>query len=127
MASINPINRLSGLARRLVQDGLLSEEEAMGALEESVAAGRLLISYVVDKGLVKPLDAAIAASQEYGVPLFDLAAVDPNHMPVGRMGPGSLGIGQKYHRCLQSLGLVHGGDDDLALVPLGVKAGIVGA
>ena len=62
MASINPINRLSGLARRLVQDGLLSEEEAMGALEESVAAGRLLISHIVDKGLVKPRDAAIAAS-----------------------------------------------------------------
>ncbi len=81
MASTNPITRLGGLARRLVQDGLLSEEDANLATEESGAANRPLISHLVSKGLVQSQDAAIAASQEYGVPLFDLAAIDTDHMP----------------------------------------------
>jgi type IV pilus assembly protein PilB len=81
MASMNPITRLGGLARRLVQEGLLSEQEATAATEDAASANRPLISHLVSHDLVKAHDAAIAASQEYGVPLFDLASIDPENMP----------------------------------------------
>ena len=81
MATTSPITRLGGLARRLVQDGLLSEEVANVATEEAASAKRPLVSHLVKQGLVKPLDVAIAASHEYGVPLFDLDAIDPANMP----------------------------------------------
>jgi len=81
MASINPITRLGGLARRLVQDGLLSEEQANTATEAATAAKRPLVSHLVREGLVAARDVAVAASHEYGVPLFDLDAIDPANMP----------------------------------------------
>ncbi len=83
MATTSPITRLGGLARRLVQDGLLSEEEAGRASAEAASEKRPLVSHLVKNGLVKANDIAIAASQEYGVPLFDLDAIDPSHMPNG--------------------------------------------
>ena len=83
MASTSPITRLGGLARRLVQDGLLSEEEASNATAEAASAKRPLVSHLVKEGRVKSHDVAVAASLEYGVPLFDLDAVDPSHMPSG--------------------------------------------
>ena len=83
MATTSPITRLGGLARRLVHDGLLSEEEANAATAEAVSEKRPLVSHLVKKGLIKSNDIAIAASQEYGVPLFDLDAIDPSHMPSG--------------------------------------------
>ena len=81
MATTNPITRLGGLARRLVQDGLLSEEAASAATEAAASANRPLVSYLVRDGRVKALDVAVAASLEYGVPLFDLDAIDPSNMP----------------------------------------------
>ena len=83
MATTSPITRLGGLARRLVQDGLLSEEEASNATAEAASAKRPLVSHLVKEGRVKSHDVAVAASLEYGVPLFDLDAVDPSHMPSG--------------------------------------------
>jgi type IV pilus assembly protein PilB len=83
MATTSPITRLGGLARRLVQDGLLSEQDAGSATEEATAVKHQLVSHLVKKGLVRAHDVAIAASHEYGVPLFDLDAIDPSQMPSG--------------------------------------------
>jgi len=83
MASTSPITRLGGLARRLVQDGLLSEEEAAKATDEAASAKQPLVSYLVKNGLTQSHDVAVAASLEYGVPLFDLDAIDSSHMPAG--------------------------------------------
>ena len=83
MATTSPITRLGGLARRLVQDGLLSEEEASTATADAASEKRPLVSHLVKEGRVKSHDVAVAASLEYGVPLFDLDAVDPSHMPSG--------------------------------------------
>jgi type IV pilus assembly protein PilB len=83
MATTNPIFRLGGLARRLVQEGLLSEEQAAAASEDANKAQRPLVSHLVSQGLVQPREVAVAASVEYGVPLFDLSAIDPAHMPKG--------------------------------------------
>ncbi|MCB1788643.1 MAG: type IV-A pilus assembly ATPase PilB [Gammaproteobacteria bacterium] len=81
MATTSPITRLGGLARRLVQDGLLTEEQAGAATETAGSAGLPLVSVLVREGFVASRDVALAASMEYGVPLFDLDAIDPAAMP----------------------------------------------
>ena len=80
---MEPITRLGGLALRLVRDGLLSEEQATAATEAATLAQRPWVTYIVSQGLVKAHDVAVAASVEYGVPLFDLDAMDPENMPTG--------------------------------------------
>jgi type IV pilus assembly protein PilB len=83
MATMEPITRLGGLALRLIRDGLISEERANAATEAASLAKRPWVTYVVSHGLVKAHDVAVAASVEYGVPLFDLDAIDPENMPSG--------------------------------------------
>ncbi len=82
MANTNPIMHLGGLARRLVQDGLLAEDQAATATQEATESQRPLVSHLVASGLVQANEIAVAASVEYGVPLFDLSAIDPEHMPI---------------------------------------------
>ena len=85
VATVTDLN-LRGLPRRLVQDGIVEE----AALETAGAAARKekvsLVSYLVDKQLANPRDIAVAASQEFGVPLLDLDAVGPRsrRRPAGR-------------------------------------------
>ncbi|RMG31876.1 MAG: type IV-A pilus assembly ATPase PilB [Gammaproteobacteria bacterium] len=70
---------MTGLARCLVNAGLLSEADAHAALEEARRdRERPLVAVLVDQGKVAPLDIAATASQEFGVPLLDLAAVEPD-------------------------------------------------
>jgi type IV pilus assembly protein PilB len=83
MSTTNPIIRLSGLARRLVQDGLLTEDQAQAATHAANDAGVPLVTFLVRDGRASALDVAIAASSEYGVPLFDLDVIDPDLMPKG--------------------------------------------
>ena len=66
---------LQGLPLRLIQDGLLEERvmiEAVGAAKE---ANSTLVSHLVSNGLADAREIAIAASQEFGVPLLDLESL----------------------------------------------------
>src|SRR6056297_754170 len=75
---INP----AGLARRLVRDALLSERQAQTAHEESTRRRQPLVQYLVEQKLVESRRIAIAASQEFGVPLLDLDAMDTLDLPL---------------------------------------------
>ena len=68
--------KLTGLAARLVADGLLEENKAVNAVEEAKRKKLPLVTHLVEKKLVSSGDIANAASQEFGVPLFDLSAMD---------------------------------------------------
>jgi type IV pilus assembly protein PilB len=72
---------LSGLARRLVSDGLIEEEQAykaqQGATEESIP----FIAYIVRNDLVTAQHAANAAAFDFGVPLLDLDHFDIDCIP----------------------------------------------
>jgi len=83
MAFVNTPHQFSGLIRRLVEDELLSAEVATEALEQVSTSKEPLVTYLVSNGLAKAIDIAKAASQEYGVPLFDLSAIDTDHLPTG--------------------------------------------
>ncbi len=67
---------LSGLARKLVNEGLISEEDALKATDEAAKQKVPFVTYVVDKGKIGARDLAMAASQEFGVPVFDLDSLD---------------------------------------------------
>lgn len=69
---------LQGLPARLIQDGLLDEKTALQALEDAKAANTNLVAHLVAKGLADAREIAIAASQEFGVPLLDLDAIQPD-------------------------------------------------
>lgn len=75
--------RLSGLALRLVHDGILDEEPAKQATLEAQESNRPFVSCVVDQGLADSLVIANAASEEFGSPLFDLEAMNRETMPAG--------------------------------------------
>ena len=82
MATINPTANLSGLARRLVMDGLLDEEEASKAHEMSLKKRKHFVTYLVTNKILDGRDIAWSGSQEFGVPLFDLSAMDMEAAPL---------------------------------------------
>ena len=69
---------LQGLPLRLIQDGLLDEATMVQAIAAAKENGTNLVSHLVGAGLADPRDIAIAASQEFGVPLLDLDAIQPD-------------------------------------------------
>ncbi|HWS27404.1 MAG TPA: type IV-A pilus assembly ATPase PilB [Xanthomonadales bacterium] len=73
---------LSGVARRLVAEGALSESDARKASEASSKQRVSLIAYLIENGLADPKVTAAAASQEFGVPLFDASAIDLKQAPI---------------------------------------------
>jgi type IV pilus assembly protein PilB len=77
--SLKKIN-LSGLARKLVLDGLIEEEKARNLLEEAQKKKKIFISLLVENKLVSSIDIALAAAQEFGAPLvdIDLFEIDPD-------------------------------------------------
>jgi type IV pilus assembly protein PilB len=67
---------LTGLPRRLVQDGVVAEDGLHEALEATKKEGTSLVEYLVSKEMGDPQQIAIAAALEFGVPLLDLDAVE---------------------------------------------------
>ncbi len=67
---------LAGLPRRLVQDGLITEERLIEAVGDAKKQKLPLVAYLVNEDLADARAIAVAASQEFGVPLLDLDAVD---------------------------------------------------
>ncbi len=67
---------LSGLSRRLVQDSLIAEDAVLQALKGAQAQRINLVAYLVGRQMVEARKIAVAASSEFGVPLFDLDAMD---------------------------------------------------
>ncbi len=69
---------LTGLARKLVNEGLLSEEKATQAFDESLKKSVPFASYVVSQGLISCRDIAHVAAEEFGMPLIDIESVELN-------------------------------------------------
>jgi len=69
-------SNLAGLPRRLVQDGIVSEDQLQDATEAAKKERLPLIAYLVSENLANARAVAVAASHEFGVPLLDLDAVE---------------------------------------------------
>ena len=72
---------LSGLARRLVKDKLISEEVAQQAYQDASAEKSPFVSYIVANNLCPSSAIARAASDEFGTPLFNLSAFNMEMAP----------------------------------------------
>ena len=67
---------LAGLPRRLVQDGIVSEEKLIEATAAAKEQKLTLVSYLVNEDIADARSIAVAASHEFGVPLLDLDAIE---------------------------------------------------
>jgi len=67
---------LTGLARKLVMDGLLEEAAALQAHQDALKKKLPFVSFLVENDMVAANKIALAASQEFGVSLIDINAVD---------------------------------------------------
>ena len=76
MAATAPKSNLSGLPRRLVQDGIVTEEVVQEATEAARKEKLPLVAYLVANGKADSRAVAVAASHEFGVPLLDLDAIE---------------------------------------------------
>jgi type IV pilus assembly protein PilB len=66
---------LGGLPQRLVQDGVVEEAVMLEALNAAREKKMGIVTQLVTSGAAQARDIALAASSEFGVPLFDLDAV----------------------------------------------------
>lgn len=67
---------LNGFARQLIVDGLLTEAQALDVHEQAHKAGIGFVTYVVQNQILDSYALAEAGSNEFGVPLLDIDAVD---------------------------------------------------
>lgn len=86
--------RLSGLALRLVDDGIIEEELARKAALDAKENGKPFVSCVVEQGLADSLVVAQAASEEFGSPLLDIHSINREVIPTGLVDAKLL---QKHH------------------------------
>ena len=66
---------LTGLPQRLVLDGLVGESAMLDAIAGARERKTHLVSWLVSRDMASARDIAIAAAQEFGMPLLDLDAV----------------------------------------------------
>ena len=72
---------LSGMARRLVSEGVLPEADVRKAVADSTQQKASLAAWLLDKGLVDSPRLTQVASAEFGMPMMDVSALNPATMP----------------------------------------------
>ncbi|MCP1314961.1 type IV-A pilus assembly ATPase PilB [Halomonas sp. 707D7] len=72
---------LTGVARRLIDHGALTQAQAEVADESAAALELSFLEHAVESGLVASKDAVLAAAWEYGLPVVDLEAVRLKALP----------------------------------------------
>ncbi|MGN0857859.1 MAG: type IV-A pilus assembly ATPase PilB, partial [Stenotrophomonas sp.] len=81
MANVNLVG-ITGIARRLVQDGALDEAAARTAQGQASEAKVAIGKWLTDKKLVSAAQMAAANALEFGMPLLDVSAFDSSHHAV---------------------------------------------
>jgi len=69
---------LQGLPQRLVADGLVSEGDMLAAIATARERRVTVVSYLVEHNVAEAREIAISAAKEFGVPLLDLDAIQPD-------------------------------------------------
>ena len=67
---------LTGLARKLVEDNSISAEAAQAAALQAHEEKITLSSYLIKNNIISSTVIAMASSEEFGLPVFDLSAMD---------------------------------------------------
>ncbi|WP_089725527.1 type IV-A pilus assembly ATPase PilB [Candidatus Thiosymbion oneisti] len=134
MATNQTALKPSSFAWRLVRDRLLSEQQARNAHREALERRQSFVQYVVAEAHLDSGQVALAAADEFGVPLLDLDAVELADLPLDlvdeklvskhralpifqRGNRLSLGISDPTnHRALEEIGFATGLATNMVLV-----------
>lgn len=73
--------QLSGLAKRLVQDGHINEEDAQSAIAGAKAEKIPFAWYLCNSQMMPATQVAQISADEFGTPLFDLDVLRPEALP----------------------------------------------
>ena len=68
--------RFSGLARKLLTDGLLSDEQARQAHDDALKKKISFVAQLVESKTLDAYTIAETGAKEFGVPLFDITTID---------------------------------------------------
>jgi type IV pilus assembly protein PilB len=69
-------DNIQGLAKRLVTSGLLNYEQASKIMDEARSEEVAFITLLIQKNILSPMIIATTVSQDFGIPLFDLNALE---------------------------------------------------
>ncbi len=94
MANSNTVPRLPGLAKRLVDGGLIAQDIAQQLVEEARTQQTPLMALLATKGDVPEPRLVEAAAEEFGLPVMDLAAFDDEVIPRDHLNEKLI---QKHH------------------------------
>jgi len=94
MATVPIDFRLSGLTNCLIQEGVLTESDARIHSQEAKKNKIPLISYLVAAKLVDSKKVASIAMTAFGVPYFDLDAIDKTSLPINLVSEALI---RKHH------------------------------
>ncbi|MUV13814.1 type IV-A pilus assembly ATPase PilB [Noviluteimonas gilva] len=81
VASANLVG-ITGIARRLVMDGVLDEARAREAMDQATRERKPLALFMAEKKMVTSAQLAAANSAEFGMPIFDVSSLDPNQSAI---------------------------------------------
>ncbi len=81
MAATATTTKLSGIARMLVQEGLLTEEEANALQTQANTMRAPFISQAINSKKIAADKIADTASKAFGFPYFNLDALNPDYLP----------------------------------------------
>ena len=83
----NVASNLTGLCRALVQQGLLNQDEGETLQAQAKVAGESIVAHLVRTKRFRAAQIATFSSITYGLPFFDLDALDHSVMPAGVVDP----------------------------------------
>jgi type IV pilus assembly protein PilB len=86
MATAKPQLPLFGLAKCLVEKKLLNHDDMQKAVETAQRNKIALLTYLVENKLVNSQAVAILSSEEFGIPLLDIDAIDLTDIPLDIIG-----------------------------------------
>ncbi|MFZ2169850.1 MAG: ATPase, T2SS/T4P/T4SS family, partial [Methylococcaceae bacterium] len=82
MATASTDFQFSGITKCLIQDGLLTENDAKIYSKQAQKNKTPIISYLVANKIIDSKTIASKASIEFGLPYFDLDAIDVRNLPM---------------------------------------------
>ena len=87
MSAAPNTNQISGLARALVQKGLLTEKDASAFQDRANESGVGIVEHLVAAKRFTETELAQFAAQTFGFPLIDLQSFDADHLPTKHIEP----------------------------------------
>ena len=77
-----PLAGLSGITRRLVNEGVVPEADARRAVEEASKAKIPISAWLIENSVASSRQVAMASSAEFGMPLLDVNSLDLAQLPM---------------------------------------------